>query len=51
MRNLRKLDNCPGMIHVQKSMQRYTTIDQMFRKHFMLTLLEFFISGLLAVRF
>lgn len=36
------------MIHVRKSMQRFTTIGQMFKKHFMLTQQAFLISGLLA---
>lgn len=36
------------MIHVQKNMQKFTTIGQMFKKHFMQTQQAFLISGLLA---
>jgi len=39
---------CPAMILVQKSMLRFTTIGQMFRKRSMPTQLKFLISGLLA---
>jgi len=36
------------MIHVRKSMPRFTTTGLMFRKHSMLTKLAFHIGGLLA---
>lgn len=39
------------MIHVRKSMQRFTTTGLMFRKHFMLTQPAFLIGGLLAGEF
>lgn len=45
---LRLLGNILVMIHVRKSMQRFTTTGQMFRKHSMPTKLAFLISGLLA---
>jgi len=40
-----------AMIHVQKSMQRFTTTGLMFRKHSTLTQLESLIGGLLAGEF
>lgn len=45
---LRLLDKWLVMIHVQKNMQKFTTIGQMFKKHFMQTQQAFLISGLLA---
>jgi len=45
---LRLLGKWLVMIHVQKNMQKFTTIGQMFKKHFMLTQQAFLINGLLA---